>query len=232
MTQFKKYMSDNLPFYINQSYIREFLKSFHYASIYELAEKLAAFGVLSIKHRYLYIDISIQLIKKITLILLIFFTVLSPLIAENAYSENTGAKGPLGSSVEAEGGGLIGYPVTGAKRSDSSVYVFIQMKIRNSHGDLIGYIEGKPSIFNHDELINWLEPRSQKSTIIRGGERYEIMQDVHIISYSKFDSLSAYFLREQIGGTTNYVMFFDHDSILMSPGDEVQVFWTVIRPRI
>ena len=172
------------------------------------------------------------MIKKIPLILLFFFTLLSPIIAQHAYSESTGAKGPLGSSVEAGAAGLVGYTVTGAKRSESSVYVFLQVEIRNSHGDLIGYIEGKPAIFNVDELIKWLEPQSQKRTIIKGGESYELMQYIHILSYSKFDSMSAYFLSEKIDGTTVYLMFFDHDSILMSPGDKAQVFWTLIRQSV
>lgn len=172
------------------------------------------------------------MIKKITITLLIFFTVLSLIVAENAYGESTGAKGPLGSSIEAEGGGLLGYPVTGAKRSESSVYVFLQMEIRNSHGDLIGYVEGKPGIFNLDQLIEWLEPLSRKSSVIRGGESYELMQYIHTLHYSKFDSLSAYFININISGTQVFVMFFDNDSITMSPGDRVDVFWTLIRPSV
>ena len=172
-----------------------------------------------------------QLIKKIPLTLLLFFTVLSPIIAENAYSESTGAKGPLGPS-EPEPTGLIGHMVTGAKRSESSVYVFLQAEIRNSHGDLIGYIEGKPAIFNHDELITWLEPLSQKRIIVREGEFYELMQYTHVINYSRFDSLSAYFLRENINNIWVYIMFFDHDSITMSPGDRAEFFWTLVRPSI
>ena len=161
---------------------------------------------------------------------MLFCIVLSPIFVKDAYGVDTGAKSSLGSSIEAGADNIVNYKITGAKRAESSVYLFLQIEIRNSHGDLIGYIEGKPGVFNLDELMKWLEPQAQKRTIIKGVQHYELTQYTHIVTYSRFDSMSAYFLNEEINGAPVTIMFLDHDSVLMSPGDKAVVFWTVIRP--
>ena len=114
---------------------------------------------------------------------------------------------------------------TEAQKTKGSTEVFIQIQLRNSDGTLVGYVEGNPQIFYLDQVINWVEPRSHKSTIVKDGEIFELMQFEDKLSWSEAQSMGAYFLILPEGTA----LYFHHDSFLVLPGDTAQVFWTVIR---
>jgi hypothetical protein len=152
-----------------------------------------------------------------------------PLAIEDSYGQSSGAKGPGGPEIEVGGAGAF-FKLTGAQKAPSGVYIFLQVQVRNPSGQLVAYVEGQPDVFDVQGTVNWVEPQSVKSTIIKKGQTLELMQFVHHMSYSRFDSLSAYFVRGATNGDPVTIMFFNNDSIPVTTGDQVDVFWTVIRP--
>lgn len=171
---------------------------------------------------------------KISIILIFSVILLVQTLAENSYGQISGANSTDNStklSGAAGPAGPAGLPITGAQKAQAVTEIFIQMRLYNSAGQLIAYIEGKPQqIFNLDKVIDWLEPISQKSTITRGGERFELLQFNGMSSFSKDESMGGYFLNQPVDGRMVQVLHFYHDSYRVLPGDILEVFWTAIRP--
>jgi len=171
---------------------------------------------------------------KIPIILLILGILLVPLLVQNSYGQTTGANSTDNStklSGAAGAAGAAGLPITGAQKAQAVTEVFIQMRLYNSAGQLVVYTEGKPQqIFNLDKVIEWLEPISQKSTITRGGERFELLQFKGMSSFSKDESKGGYYLNQPVDGRWVQVLYFYHDSYRVLPGDTLEIFWTAIKP--
>lgn len=110
-----------------------------------------------------------------------------------------------------------------------SPQIFMQIKLYDEDGNFVGYIEGYPQIFYLDQVIDWVEPLADKSTILKDGERYEVMHYVGSLTQFESQIMGAYFLKLPINGKTTTVLYFHHDSFPILPSDTAQVFWTVIR---
>ena len=108
--------------------------------------------------------------------------------------------------------------------------VFIQIKLYDANGQFIGYNEGIPQIFYLDKVIEWVEPRSQKSTIKINGEIFEILQFVDHMVWSEDQSHGQYYLQLPVNGQLKTILFFHQDSFHVKEGDRAYIFWTVFRP--
>ncbi len=73
------------------------------------------------------------------LIVIIFLMLLIPVLFDNSYAKYY--KDPNGTIV------------------------FMQSIIRNSEGQLVGYMEGYPQVFYLDVLIDWFEASAEKSIV-------------------------------------------------------------------
>lgn len=107
--------------------------------------------------------------------------------------------------------------------------IFMQIQLRDADGHLVGYIEGYPQIFYLDRVIDWVEPLAHKSTILKDGERHEVMQYAGSLDWFEAQTMGGYFLKLPINGKTTTALYFHHDSFHILPGDTAHVFWTVIR---
>ena len=132
---------------------------------------------------------------------------------------------------------LIGnsYADTEKTKNNSDVEIFMQTVVRNLDGTMVGYTEGTPQIFHIDKVIDWMEQRASKSTIIKDGKKFEMLQVVTIFNWPKNDpengfAMGAYTLDLPINGQTVNILYFHHDSFNTLPGDTAQIFWTVFRP--
>ena len=168
-----------------------------------------------------------------TLSILLFFVLFSPTVIENSYSEITEKTGSTSVTSLANTTGTLeainSMADTNEQKIQTNTEIFIQILLRDSGGHLVGYIEGYPQIFYLDQVINWVEPQAHKSTIIKEGERHEIMQFEDKLSWSEAQTMGAYFLRLSIDDTMRTALYFHHDSFHVQPGDTAQIFWTVIR---
>jgi len=107
--------------------------------------------------------------------------------------------------------------------------IFIQIEIRDSNGQLVGYTEGNPQIFYLNTALEWVEPLATKKIIMKDGERTELLQYEYQIDIFEAQSSAAYYLKLPVNGETVNVLYFYHDSYHLLPGDAVTIHWTVIR---
>ena len=166
---------------------------------------------------------------KILITSLIFFTIFCLIVIEYSYAQETGAN-PTETTTqgfETTGGAPL---LTGAASFRQTPEVFVQMIFRDSAGTLVGYVEGKPDILVSSPLIDFLEPRSEKSTIIKNGRSFEIMKYTDRLSWPDIQQVQGgYFLRFTVSGETFYGMYFSHELFPISPGDTGKLLVTVVR---
>jgi len=165
---------------------------------------------------------------KILITSLIFFTIFCLIVIENSYAQDTGANA---TETTTQGFETTGAQLTaGAIPFQQTPEVFVQIIFRDSAGTLIGYVEGKPDILVSSPLIDFLEPRSEKSTIIKNGRSFEIMKYTDSLSWPDIQQVQGgYFLRLTVSGNTFYGMYFSHALFPISPGDTGRVMITVVR---
>ena len=141
------------------------------------------------------------------LIMLLFFVLFAGLLTEYSYAE------------------------INKEKNNNNVELFMQIVLRNSDGTLMGYVEDTPQqIFHIDQVVDWVESRANKSTIIKDGEKFEMLQFEEKFSYSKTKTFGGYFLKVPVNGRNVNGMYFSFDSFYILPGDTAQIFWTVFRP--
>ena len=128
---------------------------------------------------------------------------------------------------------LIGssYAETTKEKNNDNVEIFIQIILRNSDGVLIGYVEDTPQqIFHIDQVMDWLEPKANKSIIIKDGKKLEMLQFTNKFSWSETKTFGGYYLKIPINGKMVNGMYFNFDSFYILPNDTSQVVWTIFRP--
>jgi len=125
--------------------------------------------------------------------------------------------------------GPADYSVTFTQNVQKNPEIFIQIEVRDSNGQLVGYTEGNPQIFYLDTALEWIEPLATKKIIIKDGERAELLQYEYQIDIFKDRTSAAYYLKLPVNGQTVTVLYFYHDSYHLLPGDTVTIHWTVFR---
>lgn len=128
---------------------------------------------------------------------------------------------------------LIGssYADTVKEKNNDDVEIFMQIVLRNSDGTLIGYIEDAPQqIFYVDQVIDWVEPKANKSIIIKDGKKFEMLKFNDKLNWSETKTMGGYYLNVPINGKMVNGMYFNFDSFYILPGDTAQIFWTIFRP--
>ena len=165
---------------------------------------------------------------KILITSLIFFTIFCLIVIEYSYAQETGGNiTETTQGFETTGGGPL---LSGATPFGQTPEVFVQIIFRDSAGTLVGYVEGKPDILFVYPLIDFLEPRSEKSTIIKNGRSFEIMKYTDRLSWPDIQQVQGgYFLRLNVSGNTFYGMYFSHELFPISLGDTGRVMVTVVR---
>ncbi len=106
---------------------------------------------------------------------------------------------------------------------------FMQMLVHDSNGQLVGYTEGQPQILYRNNLIKWVELKSQKTIIKQGEKSFELMQYQEKILLDKAQTSGAYFFKQPIDGDMKTFLYFHHDSFHLFPGDTATILWTVTR---
>lgn len=165
---------------------------------------------------------------KILITSLLFFTIFCLIVIEYSYAQETGTNATeTTQGFETTGGAPL---LAGATPFRQTPEVFVQIIFRDSAGTLVGYVEGKPDILVSSPLIDFLEPRSEKSTMIKNGKSFEIMKYADRLSWPDIQQVQGgYFLRLTVSGESFYGLYFSHELYLISPGDTGQLLVTVVR---
>ncbi len=125
---------------------------------------------------------------------------------------------------------LLLVPLACYGQNSTQTQAFMQIEVRDSNGILTAYTEGKPVIFLADNVIKFVEPKSEKSIILLDGQKFEKIQYTTMDHYSKAHVMSGWYIVVPINGQNVYAFYFDHDGYPVFPGDSATIFLTILRP--
>ena len=116
---------------------------------------------------------------------------------------------------------------------DDIFFVFVQVTLRNSDGDLVTYMESSKLYSVDKKIISDSLDYISSSVKIPIFELNDYRFQVFIIeSTTEFDSNTMYanvYYNVDIDEQTYSAARFNFDSFLTSPGDEATVVWTIAR---
>lgn len=124
----------------------------------------------------------------------------------------------------------ISYAQFAVAQNERLPEIFIQIQVHDSNGYLVGYTEGQPQIFYLENIIEWLEPKANKTIIKQGEKNFVLMRYEYKIFSDTTQASGAYFLKLPIDGNMKTALYFHHDSFHLSPGDTITILWTLISP--
>ena len=124
---------------------------------------------------------------------------------------------------------ITGTSLTGIKLPE----VLMQSVLRDSNGNLLGYVESEQIIGIHlggfDYFLDHQDPTSIKF-FIKDDKKYESQQwEIKGVTFDKRHAWSATRLIDVIQNEFVTLLQIRHDSYQTQPGDTVRIFWTVIR---
>ena len=124
---------------------------------------------------------------------------------------------------------VFAQPVPG----DDIFYIFVQVTLRNSDGELITYMESDKLVNIDRKIINDSLDHISSSVEIPIFEFNDVKFQVFIVeTMTEFDSSTMYsnaFYIVTIDEQTHSAAKFQFDSFLTSPGDESTVTWTITK---
>jgi len=124
---------------------------------------------------------------------------------------------------------VFAQPVPG----DDIFFMFIQVTLRNSDGELVTYMESDKLVNLDRKIINDSLDHVSSSVEIPIYELNNVKFQVFIVeTITEFDSSTMYtnaFYNVTIDEQTYSAAKFHFDSFLTSPGDESTVIWTIAR---
>ena len=116
---------------------------------------------------------------------------------------------------------------------DNIFFIFVQVTVRNSDGDLVTYMESNKLFGVDKKIINDSFDHLSSDTKIPIFELNDKKFQVFIIeTTTEFDSNTMYanaYYEVTIDEQTYSAARFNFDAFLTSPGDEVTAVWTIAR---
>jgi hypothetical protein len=111
--------------------------------------------------------------------------------------------------------------------------IYLQIRIQNSDGQLVAYLEPTILYVFHPELLDkYLDTKPDKTIITIGGKKFEQIQFEEISKFSITNVISHYKMLSLISGKQETILGFINEGYPVVPGDTVTANWTVIRPIV
>ncbi len=108
---------------------------------------------------------------------------------------------------------------------------FVQLQLYDSNGYLVGYIQGRPEVYDVNRTIAWVSPHATHEPIVYEGQKYDLLKFVdNINGGTGISPLGYYFVWDTINGQQTTIFREWHDSILTNTGDIAKVYWEILNP--
>jgi len=134
-------------------------------------------------------------------------------------------------NVSAIGNRRIAFEAIGIEYIKNSKFIaYVQIEIRNSQGNLVGYLESDViKYLPHSLTDEFLDSYPVKDVVSKKDQSYEVRKILQTQYIEKDDFVGA--TRLQSPDTKPYftLFFASHHGITLEKGDTVKVLWTILR---
>ena len=123
---------------------------------------------------------------------------------------------------------------TSYAQTQNNLAIFVQIKVTNSNGDLVSYMEcSKIAVIDVARLNLLLDQNSpvfQKSIVTNGQQKFEVIKANDTIIHPSATIVSQNMISETNGQRSQVLAVADHDGYPVVRGDKAIAYWTIIRP--
>jgi len=128
---------------------------------------------------------------------------------------------------------MVSFSNSYAQTPQNNLAIQVQIKVENSDGALVSYLETNKVIVTDYASLNALldtdAPILHKKIVTLGDQKYELIKATDVLVHSSPTIVSENFISATSGGKTQLLALADHDGYPVVKGDRVTTYWTILR---
>jgi len=125
-------------------------------------------------------------------------------------------------------------PISSQAEKNDELTIHAQITVRNSHGQLVTYLESQRIVIENLQELNDLLVREEKpdsDPIINvNGNQYRLIKRTFTHTFESETVFATAKLSYEKEGVPQLLVYSDHDGYPVSKGDKLSITWTIIRP--
>ena len=129
---------------------------------------------------------------------------------------------------------MVSFSNSYAQTPQNNLAIQVQIRVENSDGQLVSYLETNKVIVTDYASLNALldtdAPILHKKIVTLGDQKYELIKATDVLVHSSPTIVSENFISATSGGKTQLLALADHDGYPVVKGDRVTTYWTILRP--
>ena len=129
---------------------------------------------------------------------------------------------------------MISFSNSYAQTPQNNIAIHVQIKVENSDGALVSYLETDKVIItdyaNLNALLDTNAPVLHKKIVTLGDQKYELIKATDILIHSSPTIVSENFISANSANSQEILALADHDGYPVVKGDKVTTYWTILRP--
>ena len=130
---------------------------------------------------------------------------------------------------------MISFTGSYAQTPQNNIAIHVQIKVENSDGALVSYLETDKVIITDYASLNALldtnAPVLHKKMVMLGDQKYELIKATDVLIHTSPTIVSENFISAVGGGgSPELLALADHDGYPVVKGDKVTTYWTILRP--
>jgi hypothetical protein len=128
----------------------------------------------------------------------------------------------------------VSIPGNSYAQTPSNIAIFVQIKVQDSSGNLVSYMEASriaiTDLTKLNHLLDQNSPVFQKSFVTNGDQKFEVIKANDTRVHSSATIVSQEIISQTNGQRAEVLAVADHDGYPVVKGDTVTAYWTIIRP--
>ena len=129
---------------------------------------------------------------------------------------------------------MVSFSNSYAQTPQNNMAIQVQIRVENSDGALVSYLETNKVIVTDYASLNALldtdAPILHKKIVTLGDQKYELIKATDVLVHTSPTIVSENFISATSGGKTQLLALADHDGYPVVKGDRVTTYWTILRP--
>ena len=122
-----------------------------------------------------------------------------------------------------------------AQTPQNNMAIHVQIKVENSNGALVAYLETDRVIItdyaNLNSLLDTNSPALHKKLVSLGDQKYELIKATDVLVHPSSTIVSENLISATGGNQKPELLAIaDHDGYPVVKGDKVTTYWTILRP--
>ena len=129
---------------------------------------------------------------------------------------------------------MVSFSNSYAQTPQNNIAIQVQIKVENSDGALVSYLETDKVIITDYASLNSLldtnAPVLHKKIVMLGDQKYELIKATNVLVHTSPTIVSENFISANSANSQEILALADHDGYPVVKGDKVTTYWTILRP--